>query len=122
MGSLTTLDVSNFDTSNVTDMSYMFAETYDLTSLDVSYFDTSNVSNMSHMFSDMSSLTTLDVSHFDTSNVTNMSSMFYNDRQLVSITYGPKFIHANNAYVWNMFESCPANRPTDPSWEGLDLD
>lgn len=77
---------------------------------------------MMDMFSSMSSLTTLDVSHFDTSNVTDMSSMFSGDKALTSIIYGSKFIHANNAYVDYMFKSCPANRPTDPSWEGLDLD
>ncbi len=70
----TTLDVSNFDTSKVTNMSYMFDRSQAPT-LDVSNFDTSKVTNMSSMFWD-SKATTLDVSNFDTSKVTNMSSMF----------------------------------------------
>ena len=122
MESLTTLDLSHFDTSNVTDMSRMFDSMFSLTTLDVSNFDTSNVTNMSGMFSYMESLTTLDLSHFDTSNVTDMSRMFFNDFELRTIVYGSKFIHANNANVAAMFMGCPANRPTDPSWEGLDLD
>ena len=73
---LTSLDISNFDTSNVTDMSWMFYGCSGLTSLDVSNFDTSNVTNMLCMFDSCSNLTSLDVSHFDTSNVTNMQSMF----------------------------------------------
>ena len=74
--SLTSLDVSKFDTSNVTNMSGMFSSCGRLTSLDVSNFDTSKVTDMSGMFGDCSSLTSLDVSNFDTSNVTDMSGMF----------------------------------------------
>lgn len=73
---LKSLDVSNFDTNNVTDMSYMFSGITALESLDLSSFITKNVTNMSGMFDDCSSLTQLDVSYFDTSNVTNMYSMF----------------------------------------------
>ncbi|EAD7633074.1 BspA family leucine-rich repeat surface protein [Listeria monocytogenes] len=70
----TSLDVSNFDTSKVTNMYGMFCGNA-ATSLDVSNFDTSNVTNMSNMFN-ASAATSLDVSNFDTSNVTDMSAMF----------------------------------------------
>ena len=73
---LTTLDLSNFDTSNVTNMSYMFSKCQSLTSLDLSNFDTSRVTDMSYMFSYCSRLISLDLSSFDTSNVTDMSYMF----------------------------------------------
>ena len=73
---LASLDVGNFDTSNVTSMAGMFRGCTRLTSLDVSHFDTSNVTNMRGIFSGCRSLTSLDVSHFDTSNVTNMAGMF----------------------------------------------
>ena len=73
---LTTLDLSNFDTSNVTNMSYMFSKCQSLTSLDLSNFDTSKVTDMSYMFSYCSRLISLDLSSFDTSNVTDMSYMF----------------------------------------------
>ena len=43
------------------------------TTLDLSSFDTSNVTNMSSMFS----FSTLDLSSFDTSSVTTMNFMFY---------------------------------------------
>ena len=73
---LTNLDVSNFDTSNVTDMFGMFWGCSGLTNLDVSNFDTSKVTSMDSMFNGCSGLTNLDVSNFDTSNVTSMDSMF----------------------------------------------
>src|SRR5690606_29828968 len=49
-----------------------------LATLDVSNWDVSNVTEMTQMFSRCSSLTTLDVSNWDVSNVTNMSNIFYN--------------------------------------------
>ena len=73
-GQATTLDVSNFDTSNVTYMNIMFGNSQ-ATTLDVSNFDTSNVTTMAQMF-ESSQATTLDVSNFDTSKVTSMGSMF----------------------------------------------
>ena len=119
--SLTKLNLSSFDTSNVTNMSYMFSSS-GLTSLDLSSFDTSNVTNMSSMFSWMPFLTELDLSSFDTSNVTDMSEMFLESSGLNNITYGNNFVYANNANITRMFSGCPANKPTDSSWEGLDLD
>ena len=74
--SLTELNLSNFDTSKVTDMSYMFRDCRGLTELNISNFDTSRVTVMNAMFSYCGSLTELNLSNFDTSNVTNMTSMF----------------------------------------------
>ena len=82
---LTTLNFSNFDTSQFTDMHSMFHDCYDLASLDVSPFNTSQVTNMSQMFSGCTSLASLDVSHFNTSQVTNMSYMFSGCSGLTSL-------------------------------------
>ena len=79
------LDLSNFDTSKVTDMGYMFAEMHNLTSLDISNFDTSKVTNMRAMFDAMRNLTTLNLSNFDTSKVTNMRAMFNDMRNLTTL-------------------------------------
>ena len=82
---LTSLDISCFDTSNVTSMVRMFSTCSKLTSLDISSFDTSKVTNMYGMFGYCASLTDLDVSNFDTSNVTNMYEMFRYCRNLTSL-------------------------------------
>ena len=71
---VTTLDVSSFDTSKVISMSSMFYGTK-VTTLDLSNFNTSNVTNMSGLFRE-SSVTALNLTNFDTSKVTNMASMF----------------------------------------------
>lgn len=74
--SLKNLDVSHFDTSQVKDMSYMFACCGSLESLDISHFFTSQVKSMKYMFASCSSLITLDLSSFDTSWVEDMRYMF----------------------------------------------
>ena len=63
------IDLSNFDTSQVTDMAVMFYGCSTLTSLDLSNFDTSQVTNMYQMFAECISLTSLDLSNFDTSSL-----------------------------------------------------
>ena len=48
--SLTSLNLSNFNTNNVKDMSYMFYSCSSLNSLNLSNFNTNNVINMSYIF------------------------------------------------------------------------
>ncbi|MGN1028893.1 MAG: TasA family protein, partial [Bacilli bacterium] len=72
----TSIDLSSFNTSNITDMSSMF-ERSAATVLDLSSFDTSNVTDMNHMFSG-SKVNKLDVSNFDTSKLTSTIHMFSN--------------------------------------------
>ena len=82
---LISLDLSNFDTSNVYDMRYMFSVCSQLTSLDLSNFVTSKVKYIFSMFDGCSQLTSLNLSNFDTSKVTDMSSMFSGCSQLTSL-------------------------------------
>ena len=110
----------NFNTANVTDMSYMFSST-DLTgskpgelkmnfeSLDVSGLDTSSVTNMSHMFylCSNSNLTTLDVSGFNTSKVTDMSYMFACWRNF------PSYVTAVDMSGWDFSKVTTVNRMFD---------
>ena len=56
----------------------MFENCSSLTTLDVSKFDTKNVFYMDSMFSGCSSLNNLDISKFDTKNVKDMKFMFSN--------------------------------------------
>lgn len=101
-----------FDTTNATDMSWMFYNCLALTTIDLSHFITSNVTDMSHMFQayekdvDLEmALTSLDLSMFDTSKVTDMSSMFYACRSLAVL----RLTNFNTSKVTNMhsmFQGC----------------
>jgi surface protein len=116
-GSLTSLDLSHFDTSNVTDMTYMFGGCNSLTSLDVTHFNTSNVTNMTYMFMACDSLTSLDVTHFNTSNVTTMQGMFHHCIGLTSLDLS-NFNTSNVTNMGGMFSSCPNLRILDLSnWD-----
>ena len=82
---LTSLDLSSFNTANVTNMPGMFYYCEKLTSLDLSSFNTAKVTNMSYMFSECSGLTSLDLSSFNTAKVTNMNYMFNRCKKLESL-------------------------------------
>ncbi|MBR1536310.1 MAG: BspA family leucine-rich repeat surface protein, partial [Treponema sp.] len=102
---LTSLDLSSFDTRNVTRMSNMFSGCKGLTSLDLSKFDTGNVTDMFSMFSDCEGLTSLDLSSFDTGNVTDMTSMFAGCSGLTSLDVS-SFDTSNVTNMKDMFSFC----------------
>ena len=110
---LTSMDVSQFDTSKVTDMSHMF-QYCALTGIDVSKFDTSNVVNMEYMFTDCRNLTSLDVSNFDTSNVTEMNSMFRYCNSLTKLDLR-NFDTSKITDMEYMFEDCKSLTSLDVS-------
>lgn len=100
---LTSVDLSNFDTSKVTDMSDMFNQCTNLTSLDGFDFDTSNVTDMQNMFYGCTSLRDIDL-QFNTSNVTDFSNMFAECTNLTNVSLS--FDMTNAEYTEYMFESC----------------
>ena len=98
-------ETSNIDTSNITDMNYMFLNCKKLTSLDLSNFNTSNVTYMYSMFNGCSNLTSLDLSNFNISDVTNISSMFLNCKNLTSLDLS-KFNTSNVTDMHSIFNDC----------------
>ena len=86
--SLTSLDLSNWNTSKVTSMGSMFYNCKKLTSLDLSNFDTSNVTNMQRMFGRCNELISVNLSNSDTRNVTDAKEMFYGCTKLISVLMG----------------------------------
>ena len=70
------IGISDWDVSNVTNMSGMFDQCRSLTSLDLSKWNVSNVTNIGLMFRSCASLTSLDLSNFDISKITDISETF----------------------------------------------
>ena len=73
---LTTLDISNFDTRNVTNMYAMFNKCSNLTTLNLSNFETNKLQNTSGMFNENSKLTNINLSKATFNAVTQYDGMF----------------------------------------------
>lgn len=112
------VDLSGWDTSNVTNMSNMFFEAFDQTEnlihLDLSSFDTSNVVDMSGMFSRCTKVQSTDLSSFDTSNVVNMNRMFFACNELITLDIA-HFDTSNVVYMSRLFAECKKLRYVDVS-------
>ena len=98
------LDLRWLNVSNVTDMSYMLAGCRRTQSLNISGWNTSKVTNMSYMFEGYNQ-PVLNLT-FDTSSVTDMSYMFYGAHGLQWLTFGGDWSTANVVNMESMFSSC----------------
>lgn len=93
MTNLKTVEVSDLNTSNVTDMSNYFSKCVALDGLGVNlplpmgikYWDTRKVESFDNMFFRCNSLMTLDLRHWNTQKVTHMSLMFAECTKLSSL-------------------------------------
>lgn len=117
LGSCTSMDLANLDTSAVTNMESMFAGCASLSSLDLSGLDTSKVTSMLDMFYACYSLVSLDLSGWSTSDLEDMSGMFYNCHALASLDLS-EFSTAKVADMSYLFAGCHALSSLDLSdWD-----
>ena len=103
--SLLSIDLSNWDTTNVLSMEEMFANNYKLKTLDLSNFNTSNVRTMKNMFNSCKGLVNLDLSSFDTSSVSSINGMFTNCTDLTSLDL-TGWNTSNNTDWQSVFRGC----------------
>ena len=73
--SLTSLDLSNFNTGNVTNMNVMFRNCSKLTSLDLSNFNTEKVTNMNNILTNTPSLTNIGAVYCNSSTINKISNL-----------------------------------------------
>lgn len=128
------IDVSNFDTANVTDMGSMFMNMDGLSTLDISNFDTRKVQDMSYLFRGLKNITahpivgenfktgevtdmygmyrdysnnlvSIDLSEYDTSKVQNISELFMENPQLVSLNLAGIVTNEVTNFA-HMFDGC----------------
>ena len=83
--SIKSLDFSNFDTSKVAVMNYIFNGCSSLESISFGNDFTKSVNNMDSMFRGCSSLESIDLSKFNTSNAVNMNFMFAGCSKLTNL-------------------------------------
>ena len=99
------IDLSNFDTSRVTNMYSMFLECSNLERINFGNINTSSVKNMDWLFLFCTKLTSINLSNFDTSSVTSMWGMFSGCESLTSID-ASKFDTHNVENMFDMFCNC----------------
>ena len=98
-------------------MSFMFFGCKALTSLDLSNFNTENVTNMSSMFKGCEALTSLDLSNFNTPNVTDMSRLFSDCTSLTTIFCNNNWEGGQNVNDDSMFENCTKLKGTNTAFD-----
>ena len=87
-------------------MSYMFAYCEKLPSLDLSGFNTANVTSMFYMFSNCHGLKRLDLGSFNTAKVQNMASMLSDCDHLQTIYVGDEWSIASLLNPSGTFTGC----------------
>ncbi|MDO4912843.1 MAG: BspA family leucine-rich repeat surface protein [Lactobacillus sp.] len=95
---LTSVDLRNFDTSNITDMTNLFSMSRNLKSVNMSGLDTKSVKSMKKLFFYCTSLTDYDLTGIDTSQVTDMSEIFSSCSAMTTINLS----NLNTSSVTNM--------------------
>jgi len=75
---LESVDLTEFDSSNVINMDYMFYKCSSIETLDLSNQDVSNVTNFGNFFDGCSALTDLNITTWQTTEATAMNHMFRN--------------------------------------------
>ena len=111
------IDISDWDVSNVTNMSGMFFDCGELKSVgDLSKWNVSDVTNMSGMFYECNELEFIgDISKWNVSNVTNMTHMFNgcnNFNQDIS-----EWNVSNVRYHAYTFYNCPIKEEYKPKFK-----
>ena len=105
---------TKFDTSGVTNMSYMFSNSKNLTTINgLNKLNTSNLKDIGAMFYNCNSLTSIDISDWDISNINNVRSritddnggLFENCFKLVDLKLPRKFITAKVNNIEGMFNN-----------------
>lgn len=98
------INLTNYDTSNIIDMSLMFAS-ISISHIMLKNFNTTNVFTMYGMFCGCRNLVKLDLSSFDTRNVTNISSMFLGCHSLTELDLS-NFDVSNVGVAYGVFYGC----------------
>ena len=105
VNNLIEIDLSNFDTSKVTNMFQMFSNCLKLISVDLSDLNTQNLCNISYMFINCTNLETVNYGNINISSLLYMNHLFYNCSNLKSIDLS-KFNTSKITSMLALFYEC----------------
>ena len=119
--SLTSIDLTSFDISEISSTANMFYNCKSLKTIDFPTINTPFLTITDAMFLGCSSLTSLDLSNFETSKVTSMGNMFSRCEKLVSLSLS-NFNASEVKSMANMFSNCKSLTSLDlPFFEKNEL-
>lgn len=122
MGNVKELDVSKWNMENVTNISHMFQKCDNLEDLDVSKWNTKNVVYMNHLLPQSKGIYFLDLSNWSTENAKTISCMFPGDLQgksaINTIVMGLNVNTTSLDTSWSLKE-IPVNKSITGRWVGL---
>ena len=84
----------------------MFLGCKNIIDIDLSSFDTRNITSMCGMFQDCNNIKSIDLSSFDTQEVNNIQYMLYNCTNLNNIFFSSSFKPKNAIKMNEMFYNC----------------
>ena len=99
------VDFSNFDSTELTTISFIFFGCSNLTSVNFGNFYSPKLENMGSVFYECKSLVKIDLSNIDTSSVNIIGGMFYKCSSLISIKFG-KFDTSKVTDMNSLFMGC----------------
>ena len=105
ISNLISVDLSNFDSSNVINMNEMFSGCENLINIDLSSFKSKNLKYMNEMFSGCENLIAIDLSSFDSKNIKNMEGAFEFCEKLINIDLS-SFNTENLDNISDIFNGC----------------
>ena len=103
--SLKEINLSSFDTKLIVYLDNLFNGCRSLTSINLSSFDTSAVIKTENMFRDCILLTSIDISNFNTRNLQNLNNMFSGCTSLISLDF-PNIDLSKATSISNVFYNC----------------
>lgn len=115
---LESLDVSNWNTSNITELNFVFTCCESLRKIDgLETWDVSKVTDMDSVFGNIP-VKALNLSTWNTRNVTNMCKMFCDCTSLSELILPENFVTNKVTIINNMFQNCESLTNIDVSkWD-----
>lgn len=102
-----TLDLSDWDMSNVLDVEHAFQNSRSLLSINLNNWDTTNLLDAAYMFAGCFSLKSIDLSNWNVQSLKYMDYMFYDCTNLSSLKLTNWKIK-DEISIFSMFETCYA--------------
>lgn len=118
---LTEIEFKKFNSSNVTTFEGMFNNCTSITNLNLDRVSSNSVQLMNSTFEGCSSLETLNISNWNTSNVTDMSYMFNRCSNLKNIQISSNFNVSNVTNMTYMFSACSKLNTIGTTGDTIDL-